>query len=409
MPGFAVIDLETTGFAYNHTDRICEIGVVLLDPHGNREGTYSTLVNPQRDLGAQHIHGIDATDARLAPTFAQIIGDLTEVLAGRVIAAHNSAFDTAFLAAEYARAGWPIGLSRDMTLCTMALASQYLPGAPAKLDQCCAFAGISQADAHHALADAEAAACLLALYMERSRGSQVWADWVAYGTTLLWPEAPRLATTPVTRGVSRPEGEAMASVMATLTRVEGVDRADEYLDLLDRVLADRKISPSERASLDGLTASLGLTATQIAELNRHYMLGIVDMVAADDMFTREERATVIQLANLLDIGDLEIEALLLKAEAQVSLVETSLTLKAGDMVVFTGFSALRKAELAAQAEAAGLVVWPSLKKGVAVVVALDEGTNSGKAQKARAWAIPVIGADAFAECCGSVAVAHSAP
>ncbi len=25
MTGFAVIDLETTGFAYNHTDRVCEI------------------------------------------------------------------------------------------------------------------------------------------------------------------------------------------------------------------------------------------------------------------------------------------------------------------------------------------------------------------------------------------------
>ncbi len=26
MTGFAVVDLETTGFAYNHTDRVCDIG-----------------------------------------------------------------------------------------------------------------------------------------------------------------------------------------------------------------------------------------------------------------------------------------------------------------------------------------------------------------------------------------------
>ncbi len=63
MSGFAVIDLETTGFAYNGTDPTCEIGVVLLDANGEREATYGTLVNPQRDLGAQHIHGIDATAA----------------------------------------------------------------------------------------------------------------------------------------------------------------------------------------------------------------------------------------------------------------------------------------------------------------------------------------------------------
>jgi len=49
MSGFAVIDLETTGFAYHHTDRVCEIGVVLVAPDGGREDCWSTLVNPQRD------------------------------------------------------------------------------------------------------------------------------------------------------------------------------------------------------------------------------------------------------------------------------------------------------------------------------------------------------------------------
>ncbi|WP_291382619.1 hypothetical protein [Demequina sp.] len=60
MTGFAVIDLETTGFAYNNTERVCEIRVVLVAPDGRREDCWSTLVNPQRDLGAQHVHRIDA-------------------------------------------------------------------------------------------------------------------------------------------------------------------------------------------------------------------------------------------------------------------------------------------------------------------------------------------------------------
>ncbi len=52
MSGFAVIDLETTGFAYNNTDRVCEIGVVLVDgalfnAAGRREDSWTTLVNPQ--------------------------------------------------------------------------------------------------------------------------------------------------------------------------------------------------------------------------------------------------------------------------------------------------------------------------------------------------------------------------
>ncbi|MCB2411537.1 hypothetical protein LGT39_01575, partial [Demequina sp. TTPB684] len=47
VTGFAVIDLETTGFAYNGADRICEVGVVLLDREGHREHSWTTLINPQ--------------------------------------------------------------------------------------------------------------------------------------------------------------------------------------------------------------------------------------------------------------------------------------------------------------------------------------------------------------------------
>ena len=54
---------------------------------------------PPKRPGAQHIHGIDALEARVAPTFAQVAGDLTDLLRGRVVTAHNSAFDAAFLAA----------------------------------------------------------------------------------------------------------------------------------------------------------------------------------------------------------------------------------------------------------------------------------------------------------------------
>ena len=82
MAGFAVIDLETTGFAYDHTDRVCDLRL-LVAPDGRREDSWTTLVNPQRDLGAQHIHRIDATDARMAPVFADVVGDLTGLLAGR--------------------------------------------------------------------------------------------------------------------------------------------------------------------------------------------------------------------------------------------------------------------------------------------------------------------------------------
>lgn len=388
MPGFAVIDLETTGFAYNGADRICEIGIVLVDPDGQREDCYTTLVNPQRDLGAQHIHHIDATDARVAPTFDLIVGDITELVAGRVVVAHNTAFDTAFLAAEYARAGLPVDVTPDKALCTMRLAGEY--GAPAKLGDCCAYFGITLADAHAALSDAEATAALLTAYMRASRDRRVWDEWLRFGATLHWPAAPPLRTAPVGRGSTVKGSDLMTRVAGSFTRVEGLAGADEYLDLLDRVLLDRKISVPERRALDGMGASLGLTTDDVARLNRHYMMGVVDAVCADDQLTTGERALVVQLAGLLDLSDLEVEALLDRAEASVSRVATGVDLRAGDLVVLTGMSEARKLELARIAEARGLVVWPNVKKGVAAVIAQDPGSNSGKARKAREYGIPVV-------------------
>lgn len=392
MAGFAVIDLETTGFAYNHTDRVCEIGVVLVDPDGRRERAWSTLVNPQRDLGAQHIHGIDASEARLAPTFAQVAGDLTDLLRGRVVTAHNSAFDTAFLSAEYARTGWPIQLTAASTLCTMRLAGEYLPGVGAKLAACCAHLGIPLTGAHCALDDAEATAQLLAHYVGASGGRGAWDQWFAFADGVAWPSVPRLGTSPVTRGAVTQGADALRAMVGGFAAdARGVVGGELYLDLVDRVLLDRKISVDERRALAGMAESLGLTARDTATINRAYMLGVVEEVSADDRFTPGERALVIQLAGLLDLADLEVAGLLAEAEARVSVTGGGLELKPGDLVVLTGMSEARKRELTAVAQARGLVVWPGVKKGVAAVIAQDPGSDSGKARKAREYGIPVVG------------------
>lgn len=396
--GFAVIDLETTGFAYNAKDRVCEIAVVLVDPLGRTEHSYTTLVNPQRDLGAQHVHRISARDARVAPTFDEVVGDVTELVAGRTVVAHNSTFDTHFLAAEYERAGWPIDLTPDLTLCTMRLAKQV--GAPAKLAECCAHFGVPfgeghGAAAHEALADAQATAALLAAYMQAVPTRQWWEQWLEVGSRVAWPRPPRLGTTPVRRGALEPGSDLLTSVAGSFVALDHPPAANEYLDLVDRVLVDRKISTDERRALDAMAAALGLGPAEVAQLHRHYMLGVVDAACADSLLTAEERALIIQLAGLLELRDLEVEALLARARDKVG--ETSadasagLVLKPGDLVVLTGMSEARKRELTAVAQARGLVVWPGVKKGVAAVIALDPDSNSGKAKKAREYGIPVVG------------------
>jgi DNA polymerase-3 subunit epsilon len=93
MAGYAVLDFETTGLFPSH-DRVIEVAVVHVDETGTITGQWDTLVNPQRDLGAQRIHHITSAEVMDAPTFAEIAPKLIELLSGRVLVAHNASFDT---------------------------------------------------------------------------------------------------------------------------------------------------------------------------------------------------------------------------------------------------------------------------------------------------------------------------
>ena len=57
---FVVIDVETTGFS--NQDRIIEIALITLDSETLKAAEeYDTLINPERDITATHVHGITAT------------------------------------------------------------------------------------------------------------------------------------------------------------------------------------------------------------------------------------------------------------------------------------------------------------------------------------------------------------
>jgi len=172
--GYAVVDVETTGFAAGRSDRVVEVAVVLLDDDGRQTGEWCTLLNPGRDLGPQHVHRISAADVWDAPTFAQAAGALARRLAGRVLVAHNLAFDARFLAAEFGRLGVAPALDG---LCTMRLAARFLPGGGRSLRACCDAAGIPLGEAHSALHDARATGRLLAHYLRHGPLDAPTAPW----------------------------------------------------------------------------------------------------------------------------------------------------------------------------------------------------------------------------------------
>ena len=101
---FACFDFETTGFSPKR-DRVIEVAVVIVQ-QGKVGETWTTLINPGDDIevGASHIHGIKREWLEDAPTFAEIVGDLSSLLNNKVLVAHNANFDLGFLRAELSRA-----------------------------------------------------------------------------------------------------------------------------------------------------------------------------------------------------------------------------------------------------------------------------------------------------------------
>ncbi|TNM69646.1 hypothetical protein FHN55_02510 [Streptomyces sp. NP160] len=186
--GFAVLDLETTGFS-PRTERVVEVAVVHVAPDGTAGAEWSTLVHPGRPtVGATHVHGIRPADVRSAPRFADVAPALVEVLAGRVVVAHNAGFDVPFLRAELERAG--VVMPDVAQLCTLAESRRHLPHLlRRKLADCCAAAGVRLTGAHSALGDARATAGLLASYL-RSAGPGAHADLLRRAATTVWPAVP---------------------------------------------------------------------------------------------------------------------------------------------------------------------------------------------------------------------------
>ncbi|PRY54056.1 exonuclease domain-containing protein [Glycomyces artemisiae] len=393
---YAVIDVETTGLF--NKDRIVEIAVAQLDRHGTVTATWETLVNPQRDLGPQELHGIRAADVRKAPTFDQIAGDVAGLLEGRVPVAHNLAFDSRLLAHEYLRLGCEIPNLGHFGVCTMQWADYFLPDAGRSLADCCLAAGIPNDRPHEAMSDVLATAELLTLYLNSMGTVPLWDDRAAGLGEARWPPIPRRATEPVRRGIGASDGGAfLARLVDHIPRVPDPPQADMYLALLDRALVDRHISATEADSLVALASGLGIGRAAAIELHRGYLLSLATAALEDGFLSDAERDDLNRVAALLSLPADDVDAALRVAEKGTAplLQQTEFRLKRGDTAVLTGAFAESKSFWAKRLEAAGLTVAPNVTKKTALVVAADPDSMSGKASKARQYGIPVVGVDSL--------------
>ncbi|WP_396667358.1 exonuclease domain-containing protein [Microbacterium sp. R86528] len=401
---FAVVDFETTGILPSYHHRVVEIGVTHLDDDGTITGRWETLINPERDLGPQRIHGVRAADILDAPVFSDIAPEFASLLQGRVFAAHNAAFDLRFLQAEFERAGYWLD-GGTPSVCTMTLGKNFGLGGSCSLIHACTTYEIEHSHAHTAGDDSHAAAQLLSRFQ---RDSAPWPGWGEYwastaqsGLSYLYPEGRSTGVV----WKARPNADAPPPSFLERISTETVrDTADgassQYLALLDRCLLDGYISSNEGAQLADVAADLGLTRAAVDALHIDYYQELNTQAWADGVLTDDEKSDLATVAQLLEIPASIVDPM--TALVSHAPIETDrFALVPGDMVVLTGDMKRARSEWEAELVERGLVPHPNVTKKTKLVAAADTDSLSGKAKKARDYGIPIVGEDGLAKMLGN--------
>ncbi len=402
-PGFAIIDVHATGSDAEGIDRVVEVAVVHADVDGRVTGAWDTLVNPCRGVGATSVHGIADVDVRTAPTFAQIAPRLVELLAGRVLVAHNARFDTRFLIAELTQAGL---LMRDepQSVCTMRLAADLLPGARRSRRDCCDAYDIELGDAPRAAAEALATAELLRHYLAADRDASSWSALLQRAADHEWPPVTVLDVDWVAREAASAPAQHYLQRIAERTPVASAPGADaEYLALLDRCLVERTISRRRSDQLVALAADLGIDRDHAAVLHRRYFDALVQIAWEDGVLTAGERADLGTVAALLQVEPALFEA----ATAAPPLKETRIAtrpdrpLVPGDLVAVAGETVRARAAWEQDLRDRGFVPAAAVTRQVRLVIAADVDVSTGRARKAREYGIPIVDERSFADLVGT--------
>lgn len=109
---YCVVDVETTGLDLRR-DEIVSYGAVIVR-EGRMVGRSSRyrLVRPQCAISetAVTVHALRAADLAAAPPLAELIPELVELLAGRILVAHAAWIERAFLGRALRAAGWRLAV-----------------------------------------------------------------------------------------------------------------------------------------------------------------------------------------------------------------------------------------------------------------------------------------------------------
>ena len=380
MERFAIIDTETTGFG--KTDRLVEIAVVLVEGKEIIQ-EWETLINPERDISNSNIHGITSELVSLAPTFAEINSELSRLISGTIMVAHNISFDQRMLEQEFSR----VKKDNDLGVGFCTLQATKL-----KLESACKQYGITNVSAHRALTDARATALIFIKIMEQS-GSVKELIPISLKHD---PEAksPQLLSRAAISDDHKPGHQNLRRIIHGLGPSLEAGPDLSYLDALSSVMSDFEITNDEMNYLDDWAQTLGISSSEQNDLHSTFFDQLVLAAERDNYVSETEKMLLEKAAKTLGLS--------YQVATPTDQKNEVLSLKTGMTVCFTGTAIGKNGEelsretLESYATKKSLIPVSSVtKKTCDLLVAADKSSMSGKTKKARDYGIPVISVEEF--------------
>ena len=380
MERFAIIDTETTGFGKK--DRLVEIAVVLVEGKEIIQ-EWETLINPERDISNSNIHGITSELVSLAPTFAEINSELSRLISGTIMVAHNISFDQRMLEQEFSR----VKKDNDLGVGFCTLQATKL-----KLESACKQYGITNVSAHRALTDARATALIFIKIMEQS-GSVKELIPISLKHD---PEAksPQLLSRAAISDDHKPGHQNLRRIIHGLGPSLEAGPDLSYLDALSSVMSDFEITNDEMKYLDDWAQTLGISSSEQNDLHSTFFDQLVLAAERDNYVSETEKMLLEKAAKTLGLS--------YQVATPTDQKNEVLSLKTGMTVCFTGTAIGKNGEelsretLESYATKKSLIPVSSVtKKTCDLLVAADKSSMSGKTKKARDYGIPVISVEEF--------------
>ena len=303
---YAVIDLETTGLRTSWHDRVVEVAVIHLDGAGQVTHEWCSLVNPERDLGPQLIHGISAAEARRAPEFglglqATSPASFAEGCWSLITCTSTPLFSSPSTAGcglnrrsarqrGCAPCGWPGTSSRRPVAACVTVVERQGCRRTRRTPLCMTRGQLRKL-----------------CYLQDAGTPPPWTSVIDAAAAAPWPALATEAVVPLPRrDPGHREEHFLARLVDRLPRLSE-PQGDAYLDLLDQALLDRHISACEADALVATAEELGLARVDVDHLHRTYLASLATVALEDNVLTSAERHDLDQVATLLGLQASDVD------------------------------------------------------------------------------------------------------